>query len=622
MRATNLLSLVLGTLGIVSAQTLEASTIEAMGNNSLFTRWRPIAHFLPPAGWMNDPCGSMYDPTRDIYHLFYQWHPKHVNWGNISWGHATSKDLITWEDVGGWHDQDAQALGTGPVGKYNGLGIFSGTAQPVNLHGEQDGTLLAFYTSVSYLPTSWSIPYHRGTESQSIAMSSDGGVTWQEYPGNPIITEVPGDWNITGWRDPFVEPWPAMDALLDQSEPHYYAVFGSGIKGVGPRIPFYSAPASDLTSWTFLGALWEPADNSSLGSVLETGSYGFNFEVSGFFSLEDSTGAQHYFTNMGSEGGNVSFHESAHWALWNEGVVTRRDNGSAQFTPVSGSAADWGLLYALTSFNDTKNHRRVQWGWAPEDEGSFSINQQGFQGCMALPRELFVHEVAGVVDDSSTTPGSSHFVKKSDGTYTAYTLGARPLSDVVTGLRKGSKSVKFPIGACSSSKIAGKGSSHMELAATFNDFKGMAGLTVAASPGGKEYTNIYYDSSNHTLNVDRSHSSTIVEFANSTVVGYFRPYTLAATGVESITMSVFLDGSLLEVYVNGRFALTTRIYPSREDSTNFGVYVDEGASVHVAEVAAWVGLRNVWRDRPLNSSSELVFDTAAETNNYTWWAGN
>ena len=30
---------------------------------------------------MNDPCGAMYDPTRDMYHLFYQWHPEHINWG-------------------------------------------------------------------------------------------------------------------------------------------------------------------------------------------------------------------------------------------------------------------------------------------------------------------------------------------------------------------------------------------------------------------------------------------------------------------------------------------------------------------------------------------------------------
>lgn len=123
-----------------------------------------------------------------------------------------------------------------------------------------------------------------------MAISKDGGLTWEEYENNPIISHPPEGWNITGWRDPFVELWPEMDSILGQSEPHYYAVFGSGIKGVGPRIPFYSAPATNLTDWTFLGALWEPADNETLGNILETGTYAFNFEVSNFFSLADEDG--------------------------------------------------------------------------------------------------------------------------------------------------------------------------------------------------------------------------------------------------------------------------------------------------------------------------------------------
>jgi beta-fructofuranosidase len=79
----------------------------------------------------------------------------------------------------------------------------------------------------------------------------------------------------------FYKPWPEMDALLGQEEPHFYMVLGSGIKGEGGggRIPFYSAPANNLTDWTFLGALWEPERNETLGSLLETGTYGFNFEV-------------------------------------------------------------------------------------------------------------------------------------------------------------------------------------------------------------------------------------------------------------------------------------------------------------------------------------------------------
>ncbi|KAF2007732.1 glycoside hydrolase family 32 protein [Amniculicola lignicola CBS 123094] len=628
--AVSMLSVLLASLKTTNAQNttipavLDASMIESMGNNSLFMKWRPTSRFIAPAGWMNDPCGMMYDPTRDTYHLMYQWHPYHVNWGNISWGHATSKDLVTWTDVGGWEGNNAEGIVTGSVGSYDGLGIFSGSAQPVNLQGEQDGTLLVFYTSVSRLPTNWRLPYLNGTETQSFAISNDGGVTWEKYESNPVISAPPEEWNITGWRDPFFEPWPEMDRLLSNTEPHYYAVFGSGIKQIGPRIPFYSAPASDLTNWTFLGALWEPADNTSLGNPVETGTYGFNFEVSNFFSLDDEDGDVHYYIQMGAEGGNTTLHTRGAWALWNEGLISRRANGFAQFTPVASGAGDWGLLYAVTSFNDTKNNRRVQWGWAPEEMNDFAINQQGFQGAFALPREQFVKVTKGLInaDGNLTTLGNNRLVEKSDGTFTAYTLGVRPLDDVVYGIRNGSSQQNFAIGAVSSSSIAGSGSNHIEFMATFKNFSGPAGLTVAASPGSEEYTNIYFDPDTFTINVNRSYSSTIVEFANYTVVGYFYPYTLAKTGIEDVVMHVFLDGSLLEVYVNDRFALTTRIYPSRADSTGFGVYIGDGASVEVTEMYTWTGLANVFPERPLNSSSQLVFDTPEQTNNYTWWAGN
>lgn len=127
---------------------------------------------------------------------------------------------------------------------------------------------------------------------------------------------------------------PELDSLLGHPEPHYYVAIGSGIKGVGPRMPLYSAPASDLTNWTFLGVLWEPKDNSTSVTLVETGSYGFNFEVSNFFNLGDR-----HFVNMGAEGGEVSFY-NRQWSLWNQGTVSARPNGSITFNSVSGGAAD------------------------------------------------------------------------------------------------------------------------------------------------------------------------------------------------------------------------------------------------------------------------------------------
>lgn len=434
------------------------------------------------------------------------------------------------------------------------------------------------------------------------------------------------------FRDPFFEPWPAMDKLLGMSEPHYYAVFGSGIKDVGPRIPLWTAPARDLTKWEFLGALWEPAENTSFGPVLSTGSYGDNFEVSGLYSLPDSKGEWHYFINMGTEGGNVSFHESSHWLLWAEGTISRRENGSAQFTPVAVGAADWGLGYAGTSFNDTKNNRRVQWAWAPEDivanGGIFSAKQQGFQGSLTLPRELFVHEVDDVVDTNGAVAASKEAVLTANGlkTYTARTLGIRPLADVVQGFTANATHKSYGSKTYKSSAIVQKqGDAHMELKATISSATGAYGLRIAASRDMMEYTTIMYEPSNNTVIVDRTRSSTIVGFNNATVTGYFIPYTVkssSTTKQEPITMDVFIDGSLVELYINERFALSTRIYPSMQCSTGFGVYVAEASEATFESLDAWMGTMNVWPDRPLNSSSPLLWDTAAETGNYTWWSGN
>jgi beta-fructofuranosidase len=291
---------------------------------------------------------------------------------------------------------------------------------------------------------------------------------------------------------------------------------------------------------------------------------------------------------MGTEGGNTTFHTRQQWGLWNEGRVTRRANGSVQFTPIAGGAIDSGLLYAVTSFEDTKNNRRVQWGWANEEMNDFAITQQGFQGAFAIPREMYVKKTTGLVnaDGQLTTLGNNHLVQHNDGTFTAYTLGARPLPEIVAALRNGADRRDIPtIETFSTSRYAGAGASHMEIVATFRNFTGPAGLTVASTPDREEYTTIYFEPSNNTINVDRSSSSTIKEFANYTVTGYFYPYTFAAPGspagnltslnatygnstsgdsatvnthTEHVEMHIYLDGSLLEVLVNVSLRLLIR----------------------------------------------------------------
>ncbi len=58
-------------------------------------RFRPQFHFSPDRNWTNDPCGLIY--VSGTYHFFFQFNPLGDVWGHMSWGHATSRDLVHWE---------------------------------------------------------------------------------------------------------------------------------------------------------------------------------------------------------------------------------------------------------------------------------------------------------------------------------------------------------------------------------------------------------------------------------------------------------------------------------------------------------------------------------------------
>lgn len=95
---------------------------------------RPKIHLTPTRGWMNDPNGFVY--YNGEYHLFYQHFPYDTEWGTMHWGHATSRDLINFEN---------HPIAIYPTKQYDRNGCFSGTALI------KDNKLHFYYTGIKYL---------------------------------------------------------------------------------------------------------------------------------------------------------------------------------------------------------------------------------------------------------------------------------------------------------------------------------------------------------------------------------------------------------------------------------------------------------------------------------------
>jgi len=174
-------------------------------------RWRPQFHFSPARNWTNDPNGMVF--YKGEYHLFFQHNPTGLDWGNMTWGHAVSGDMLHWT-------QRKNAILPDEFGT-----IFSGSAvvdwnNTAGFQSGQQPVIVCIYTSAGGTsPESKGRPF-----TQSIAYSNDCGRTWVKYAKNPVLGHIAGS-----NRDPKVfwhEPsrkW-IMALFLDGN---VYALLGS-----------------------------------------------------------------------------------------------------------------------------------------------------------------------------------------------------------------------------------------------------------------------------------------------------------------------------------------------------------------------------------------------------------
>lgn len=305
-----------------------------------------MLHFTPPHSWMNDPNGLV--RVGATFHLFYQHNPEGLEHENLHWGHAVSSDLFAWTHL-------PVALAPDELGE-----IFSGTAvvDRDDTAGFGRGSIVAVFTHAA-----------RDRQSQSLAFSTDGGVTWEKYAGNPVIEPPEG---VVDFRDPKVvryqpdsgDPWWAMALAVGHDVWFYRSVDLKRWERVSVFAPERPWPGATIevpellqvpvigenrTEWVLILSVHERLpDGSITGEVLWAPG---RFDGLTFESARDMT------------------------------RMERLDHGTH--------------FYASTGWQNGPNDVPVLIGWMDERDRLLNPPPQPWCGRMSIPRELRLRSSAG-----------------------------------------------------------------------------------------------------------------------------------------------------------------------------------------------------------------------------------
>lgn len=291
---------------------------------------------------MNDPNG-LFRASNGTWHLYYQYNPTALVAGNQHWGHATSEDLYTWEN---------QPIALYPPANVTGSGVFSGSAVL-----DTDNTS-GFFGNLSEGVDPVVAVYTLNTpekQTQNIAYSTDGGYTFTEYEGNPVI-----DIGSNQFRDPKVIKY----------EDHWVMVVAYSVDFA---IGIYTSP--DLKQWEF-------ASNFS-----DAGLLGLQYECPGLAQLpvEDSdekAWVMYLSINPGAPlGGSVGQYFIGDF----NGTHFQANDAAAR---IDGFGADY---YAQQSFFGTGDES-IALGWASNWKYTNLVPtaEEGWRSTMATPRRNYL----------------------------------------------------------------------------------------------------------------------------------------------------------------------------------------------------------------------------------------
>jgi beta-fructofuranosidase len=495
---------------------------------------RPGYHFIAPddmprSGGPKDPDCAFYADGR--YHLMYTYLNTKLN--SYCMGHVSSGDLLHWRS-------HPDAIFPGPGKRYGGT--FSGGA-----FVDDNGTVLLTYFQICGRPENREM----SDDGVGIARSVDKKFDrWEELAANPVVksneeqafADCCGIAEVVDGSGKRVLVGSADPSNIWKKDNKYYLLTGSlhflrkhGLSDGAPKQwrgdHAYLFESADLSHWRYKGEFyqrnsgWTADDEDNMAAA--------------FLPLPTSpTGGQPSDKHL------LVFISHVRGCQYYAGTYDKKND---RFLPEHHgrmSNVD-NTFFAPEAMLDNKG-RLILWAWILDDHSS--------EGVYGLPRLLWLGE---------------------DGT-----LRMRP-ADELSALRRNEQVLKdLSVTDAKPVALPCETGDSCELEITFKSWNAKkTGVKVRRSPGGEEETLLYYDAEDKMLCMDSTKSG-----GSSRKVIERLPLDVKSN--EPLTLRVFVDKSVVEIYANQRQAISRRVYPTRPDATGIQLFTSQG-NAELSAVKIW-----------------------------------
>ncbi|PWA86168.1 beta-fructofuranosidase [Artemisia annua] len=512
--------------------------------NAMLSWQRTGFHFQPPKNWMNDPNGPLY--YLGWYHLFYQYNPDAAVWGNITWGHAVSKDLINW-----YHLPYAMQ----PDQWYDINGVWTGSATFL-----QDGSIVMLYTGST----------DKEVQVQNLAYPADLSdpllIDWVKYSGNPVLVPPPGI-GTKDFRDP-TTAWLAPNGK-------WRIAIGSKVNKTGITLVYET---TDFKSYELLDdvmhavpgtGMWECVDFYPVSTI----------ESNGLDTSVNGPGIKHVLKS------SLDDDKHDYYALGTYDAISNKWTPDNPELDVGiGLRLDYGKYYASKTFYDQNKQRRLLWGWIGETDSETTDILKGWSSVQTIPREVVFDKKTGTniiqwpvkeVEKLRSTNTTYEKIVLKPGSLVPLDVGLATQLDIVATFDIDKQALEAGLEADVGYNCTTSGGSSSRGA------YGPFGLVVLADESLTEQTPIYFYIAKGTDGVantyfcaDQTKSSTAQD-VTKLVYGSSVPVLQG----ESFSMRLLVDHSIVESFAqDGRTVITSRVYPTKAIYTAAKVFLFNNAT--------------------------------------------